>query len=620
LLAWERPVQARVKKIVIDTKVSPAFDGATFDDAGQYETLAGRVFGEIDPNDPHNTIITDIRLAPKNANGKVEYIASFFLVKPIDMSKSSRLMWHDVPNRGGRLTIVTAERNYGDVGLSSGWQGDNSGNTIPGEKNDYAIVPVAKNPDGSPITGLVMGRIVNANGIDSRPMIVNSNPVPYKPASLDTTKATLTTHASETIDGKIGATATIPSGDWAWAKCSATSPFPGTPDPTQICLKNGFDSKLLYQVVFTAQDPYVLGIGFAAFRDTASFFKNATHDDEGTPNPLAKQISWVISRGRSQSGNFLRALVHLGFTQDEDNRKVYDGVWPIIAGRRLTLNSRFALPDGALKLYEAGGEGPQWWGPSPDEVRGLPPKGILDRCTASNSCPKIIEHFGAAEAWGLNLSPAFVGTTADKDILLPSNVRRYYIPSTHHGGGSGGFNVNPAAPPSCPGPQFRPRHLPGESGSSYGNHERPAGPFPQLGDEGHASAGEQVPDSGGTVPGGPDERSDGISHYPGRAGDRTDWLDQPAPGLRLGSEFQLCRRVRCSVESAPDDQARDQDEGPSRRCGRERARRGASGPAGCAARHVSGLEYHGGRLSQKQDMQLCRWNDPICQDQSRTYG
>ena len=455
LLTWAAPpVQARVKKIIIDTKVSPAFDGATFGEAGQYETLAGRIFGEINPNDPHNTIITDIGLAGKNAKGRVEYIASFFLVKPIDMSKSSHLMWQDVPNRGGRLTIVAAERNYGDVGLSSGWQGDNSGNTTPSEKNDYAIVPVAKNPDGSPITGPVMGRIVNASGVDSQPMIVNSNPLPYKPADLDTRNAILTTHASETIDGKIGATATIPSSDWAWAKCSATNPFPGTPDPTQICLRNGFDPKMLYQVVFAAQDPYVLGIGFAAFRDAASFFRNATQDDEGTLNPVAKQISWVISRGRSQSGNFLRALVHLGFTQDEDNRKVYDGVWPIIAGRRLTLNSRFALPDGALKLYEAGGEGPQWWVASPDEVRGLPAKGILDRCTTSNSCPKIIEHFGAAEMWGLNLSPAFVGTAAEKDVPLPSNVRRYYIPSTHHGGGNGGFNVNAAAPPSCPGPDF----------------------------------------------------------------------------------------------------------------------------------------------------------------------
>jgi Alpha/beta hydrolase domain len=387
LLSGAPPTSARVKKIVIDRKVSPAFDGRSFGDAGQYE-LAGRAFGELDPNDPHNAVITDIRLAKRNANGKVDYVSSFFLVKPIDMSRSSHLMWHDVPNRGGRLTIVVGERNYGDVGLSSGWQGDHSGNTAPDSDNDYVTVPVARNPDGSAITGLVLGRIVNASGIDSQPLIVHSNPVPYKPESLDTAKATLTTHTSESIDGVVGGSSPVPSSNWAWAKCDANHPFPGTPDPTQICVKGGFDPKLLYQVVFTAQDPYVLGIGFAAFRDVASFFKNAAHDDEGTPNPVAQQISWVIGRGVSQSGNFLRAFLQLGFNQDENNRKVYEGAWPIIAGRRVSLNTRFALPDGASKLYEAGSEGPQSWVPWPDPVRGLPAKGILDRCTASNHyCP-----------------------------------------------------------------------------------------------------------------------------------------------------------------------------------------------------------------------------------------
>src|ERR1044071_4084661 len=129
LLLWTSSAQAEVKRIVIDRKVSPAFDGRSFGSAGQYETLAGRAFGELDPDDPHNRVITDIRLAQRNANGKVEYVATFFLVKPIDMTKSSHLMWHDVPNRGGRITIVEAERVLGDIGLSSGWQGDNSGNT-----------------------------------------------------------------------------------------------------------------------------------------------------------------------------------------------------------------------------------------------------------------------------------------------------------------------------------------------------------------------------------------------------------------------------------------------------------------------------------------------------------
>src|SRR5205814_9875112 len=81
LLAAAPAARARVTKIVVDTKVSPACNGATFGSAGQYETLAGRVFGELDPNDPHNTIINDLDLAPRNAKGMVEYMATFFLVK-----------------------------------------------------------------------------------------------------------------------------------------------------------------------------------------------------------------------------------------------------------------------------------------------------------------------------------------------------------------------------------------------------------------------------------------------------------------------------------------------------------------------------------------------------------
>jgi hypothetical protein len=450
-LAWGGEARAQVTRIVIDQRVSPAFDGASFGAAGQYETLAGKAYGEIDPDDPRNAVITDIHLAPTNAAGKVEYMATFFLVKPIDMSRSSHLMWQDVPNRGGRITIASAERSFGDVGLSSGWQGDASGSTSPAPNVEYAVVPVARNRDGSPVTGRVMARIVNASGPASRPMIVYQNPVPYRPATLATDSATLTTHASESIAGVVGATATVASGDWAWARCGPDSPFPGTPDPTQICLRAGFDPKLLYQLVFTAKDPYVLGVGFAAFRDVAAFFRSARVDRQGTPNPLAGQLSWVVTRGQSQSGNFLRALLQLGFTVDEAGRRVYDGAWPMIAGRRIALNSRFAMPDGVLTLYEPGSEGPQWWTKWPDPMRGLPASGILDRCTATRSCPRIFENFGAAEVWALKLTPDWVGTSADADIPLPPDVRRYYIPSTQHGGGRGGFSVQPAAPPMCPG-------------------------------------------------------------------------------------------------------------------------------------------------------------------------
>src|SRR5215471_9954238 len=148
LAALLAPAQARVTRIVIDTRVSPAFNGASFGNAGPYETLAGHAFGELDPDDPHNAVIQDIKLAPRNARGIVEYTASFQLTKPIDMSRSSQLMWHDVPNRSGRITIGVLERASGDIGLSSGWQGDNSGRTVPRPDNDTVTVPVAKNPDG----------------------------------------------------------------------------------------------------------------------------------------------------------------------------------------------------------------------------------------------------------------------------------------------------------------------------------------------------------------------------------------------------------------------------------------------------------------------------------------
>lgn len=464
LLVAAPAADARVTRIIIDS--TAAITGQP-----SYEQLTGRAFGELDPSDPRNAIITDLGLAPKSANGKVEYIASWRLRKPKEMSQASGLLWHDVPNRGGNVNLSADLFAAGDTQLLSGWQGDDSGNTAvpanagclppyvppcaaPALPNHWVKVPVARNPDGSSITGRVLGRILNASGVESQPIIVHSNPLPYKPATLDTAQATLVTRVHETIEGVVTGETTVPSADWAWARCDAANPFPGTPDPTQICVNGGFIPDRVYQVVFTTQDPPVLGIGFAAFRDLASFFKYEMQDDFGAPNPLAGRMRWMIARGNSQSGNFLRAFLHLGFNQDEAGRQVQDGNWPIIAGRRVALNFRWAMPDGVLKLYEPGSEGPQWWHRFPDHKRGLPPRGILDRCHATGTCPKIVEHFGAAEIWGLKLGPEWVGTDPKNDIPLPANVRRYYIPSTRHGGGVGGFDSslpgNLPGVPSCP--------------------------------------------------------------------------------------------------------------------------------------------------------------------------
>lgn len=475
--------QARVTRIVIDDRQPTSVAGQTI----AYEQISGRAFGVLDPRDPLNAIIQDIELG-KNAAGQVTYTASFVITKPVDMAQASGMMWHDVPNRGTPIAINAAERNFGDVGLASAWQGDNSAinaqngtavraTMLVGGRH-FLEVPIAKNRDGSPITGKVFGRIVNRSGPDSQPLLVQTNPVPYPAATLDTRQATLVTRERELQDGTVIGEKTIAPTDWAWANCSAANPFPGTPDPTgtKICVRGGFDPKLLYQVVYTAKNPYVLGVGFAAWRDVGHFFKTATADDAGTPNPLAQRITHSIARGNSQSGNFLRGWLHLGFNQAEDRRQVHDGLWPIIAGRRIALNFRWAQPDGVLELYQAGSEGPQWWAKAPDKVRGLPPAGILDRCNATRTCPKIIEHFGSAEVWALKLTPAWVGTDAKRDLPLPKNVRRYYIASSTHGGSGNGLTAFDASLPGVGLPTTGPNC----PGNNFGTGVLPANPVPHV--------------------------------------------------------------------------------------------------------------------------------------------
>jgi len=462
-------LHARVTRIVIDeVRAVPAATGGA--GAIAYEQVAGRAFGELDPKLAQNAIIQDIELA-KDADGKVRYMASFVIYKPVDLKQASGLMWHDVPNRGRVFPYAPEEFAMGDIGLASAWQGDNAGATTVKPKAtinglQFLQIPVARQPNGSPVTGRVFARIVNRSGPASAPLLVQTNPVPYQPMSLDTRQSQLVSRGRENMAGEVFDEQVMPASEWAWAKCDAQTPFPGTPDPTQICLKSGFDPKRLYQVTFQARDPYVLGIGFAAWRDVGAFFKQARADDSGTPNPLAGVVRHSIGRGVSQSGNYLRGWLHLGFNQDEVGRQVHDGLWPIIAGRRIALNFRWAQPDGVLELYQAGSEGPQWWLPHPDSVRGLPPAGILDRCTRTQTCPKIIEHFGSAEVWALKLTPEWVGTDAKQDLPLPTNVRRYYIASSNHGGGAGGFDTSlpgvglPTAGPMCPGNNFGQAVLP----------------------------------------------------------------------------------------------------------------------------------------------------------------
>jgi hypothetical protein len=429
---------ARVTRVVVEKRESPAFGGQLFGKTGAYEILSGRFYGEIDPKDPRNSIINDIQFAPRNARGMVEYDATFTLAKPVDMSKSNGILYYTVPNRGRGAPVGSLD---GRVTLLSGWQGD----LLQPQGAQSIVAPVAHKPDGSPLTGPVLERLID---LPPNSTTVDLRPTPYvgltyqRPLTLDTTKAQLLRRTSSNAPSR-----QVPAANWAFADCS-TTPFPGVPDPAKLCVKGGFDSNSEYVVIYTARDPLVLGIGYAATRDLQSFLRYGERDDAGAPNPLAGSIKWIISRGDSQSGNFIRSFIHLGFNQDEAGRIVWDGANPHIAARQLALNFRFAIGGGYAGPFQPGSEGVLWWADYADTARKRPNAGLLGRCAASKTCPKIFETFGALEFWFLRESPNLVGTDAKADIPLPPNVRRYFFPGTTHGGGRGGFNATPGAAPN----------------------------------------------------------------------------------------------------------------------------------------------------------------------------
>jgi len=422
-LAMAAAASAQVVKFTVEQR-------QPFPNAAQpYEKLTGRFFGELDPKQPHNAVITDLELAPRNARGLVEYSATFTILKPVDMSKATGVLVYQVPNRG-RANLEGGGyfadfRASGHVLVASGWQAD----IAPGPGIETMVAPVARNHDGSSITGPVMARVYDAPpGATTQPIIRGRVTGTATPASLDTAKATLTRRLSED-----GARVPLAANAWAFADCTQ-APFPGKPDPAKLCLKDGFDPASLYELTYIAKDPPVHGIGFAATRDLVAFLRR--HDAD---HPLGATTRFAIAQGTSQSGNYLRSFLHLGFNQDERRRRVFDGMNPNIAARQLAMNIRFAAPSGAAEMFEPGSEGVLWWDDYTDGARGRQPGSLLSRCRASDTCPKIVETFGSAEFYSLRMSSNLVGTRADKDIPLPANVRRYYSPSTRHGGGPGGF-------------------------------------------------------------------------------------------------------------------------------------------------------------------------------------
>ncbi len=426
---------ARITKIVIEKK-TPAFEGATFGPVGAYEQLDGTAYGEIDPRSPLNAIIQDLELAPRNARGMVEYSMGVSILKPLDMSKGNRTLLYETVNRGRKnlpnLNIGGDGAKAGDGFLQregytlawSGWQGD----ITTGLK---IALPIAVNPDGSPITGRVRAEYtLTASGAT---VDVTARPA-YEAASLDNAGAVLTRRVRQA-----DARETIDNSKWAFADCDSM-PFPGKPNAAKVCLDGGFDTNHIYELVYTAKNPTVAGIGLAATRDFVAFLRgDSAAADPVAVNPIADAIDNTLIFGSSQSGRWIRTFIHLGFNESESHKKVFDGAIPHKASNRGAFNVRWAQPTrlSGTQHTEAqypGQESPQTWDVSVDPIAGVT-GGQLERCRKSQTCPKITATFTDSEYWQAMMALNTTDAAGEKDVTIPPEVRLYFLAGTQHSGG-----------------------------------------------------------------------------------------------------------------------------------------------------------------------------------------
>ncbi len=438
--------QARITGISITHRTSPAFGGATFA-AGPYEVLTGTATGEVNPNDPLNAVITDIDLAPRNSRGMVEYSMDVSILKPIDESQGNHVLLYDVVNRGNELAPaflnvgVSATAPAGDGFLEnrgytvawSGWQGDLV--PLPGQLG--IRVPVAVLKDGSEITGTVRTEFtLNAPASTQNLTAGSSSNTPGYPvasATLSNAGAVLTERVHQYDRPQV-----IANANWAFADCTSR-PFPGTPNPQRICLGangaggTGFDTNHIYELFYTAKNPLVLGLGFAATRDFVAFLGSSD-----PMNPLTGAIKATQLLGISQSGRWARNFLNLGFNESEGHNRVFDGMQPHIASAQGDFNVRFGQPgrlagtEHTEKQYP-GTDTPLSYGPLFDLFR-QEKAGLLDRCRATGTCPKIVHTMSDVEYWSASGAIDTTDPLGLLDVSQPDNVRIYQFSSTQHGG------------------------------------------------------------------------------------------------------------------------------------------------------------------------------------------
>ena len=413
---------ARVERLEI-TRREPVLNGKAWGNVGAYEKLVGKVHFALDPKLDANKKIVDLNLAPKNAKGEVEVTADFYMLKPVDTSKGNGRLFDEVGNRGGKSMMrvfqqgttardFVTEEDYGNGALMKqgytmmwvGWQWD-----VP-EGQMRMDMPIATN-NGQKITGLVRGNFIPNADQPTQPL-ADRNHHAYAIDDINAPENVMT------VRDEFAETPTvIPRSKWHFVGDSS------------VALDGGFQLGRIYDVVYHARDPRVVGLGLAGERDLVSFMKH----DATAPMPGLK---YAYGWGVSQTGRTLRHIVYEGFNEDEQGRIAFDGIMDEVGGAgRGSFNHRFAQASRDAQEY-FNVMFPADMFPFTDATETDPVTGktdsLLAKAIARHVVPKMFHIFSNSEYFNRGGSLVHTDVMGTRDIAPPPSSRIYFVSSGPH--------------------------------------------------------------------------------------------------------------------------------------------------------------------------------------------
>jgi hypothetical protein len=299
---------------------APFVGGASFGAVGAYERIDGVARGALDPAHPRNRGIALLDQAPRNAAGMVEYRTGFVLLRPADPAKGNGRLLYEVNNRG--RIMLFANLCAGSMGNQPATAAD-LGNALP-LRSGFALLWTGWDPGAPKSTGLSLDVPV-----------IEGMTQPIREEFVSGTRLGVHEAFQLAYDAAGLAAVTVRRTQTAPRVAVAAE----MPDRRTVRPVGPIETGSIYEVRYHATNPKVLGIGFAATRDTIS------HLRRHGAGLLGRPVEHTLAFGISQAGRYLRDHIAQGFNADEDGRRVFDGVFTHVAGAgRVFHNTPFGQP------------------------------------------------------------------------------------------------------------------------------------------------------------------------------------------------------------------------------------------------------------------------------------